>query len=429
MTAIDLELNRIDVEQEEQERLFATLAPYRERLRGLRAAPADEPELSITLPDASEAVGLTASYAEQYSDVERLFLVGIGGSNLGALAVYQALFGTQPNLLRTPKLIPIDTVEGVLLEQAVELLRTALKAKQRVLIVIASKSGTTTETVANADILVAALEVAGGSAAESVVVISDPGSPLSVLAEQRNIPLVPSIAGVGGRYSVLSSVGLFPLAVLGVPIDDLLAGGRAALDTGVSDDYVVNTAAQHAVALYAAFRAGKPVHDLFCFSPSLELYGKWLRQLIGESVGKSATAGIVPTVSIGSTDLHSVGQLYLSGPDTTFTTFVRVGAHGDTMVPADGVFASLVPDLAGRPLGAVSDAILDGTRQAYTDAGRTFCTVTLSALDAASVGQLMQQDMLTIMYLARLLDVNAFDQPGVERYKKETRRILAESSR
>ncbi len=425
-----LELDRIDIGAEEQESLFVTLAPYRATLQLLRRTPAeDAPEYSLTLPDVAGAAERAAAYAAQYAGVEMLFLVGIGGSNLGALAVHQAVFGTQANLLRTPQLIPVDTIDGVLASQAVQLLEDAVRTKRRVLLVVASKSGSTTETVANAELLVSALVAAGGSIQDSVVVVSDEGSALSELARQRHVPTVHSPKTVGGRYSVFSDVGLLPLAVLGVPTGQLLDGGRAALDTGLSDDYRANAAAQHAIAMYAGFKAGKPIHDLFCFSPSLELYGKWFRQLTGESVGKSATAGIFPSVSVGSTDLHSVAQLYLSGPDTAFTTFVRIRSNAGITLPGESIFASLVPNLTGQPLQAVSDAILDGTRHAYANAGRTYCTLTLPRLDARSVGEAMQQHMLTMMYLAQLLGVDAFDQPAVELYKKETRRILAESSR
>ena len=420
-----LQLDRIDAPQDVQESLFAELTPYLQKLRSLRSSPSsDQPELSITLPDLEDAVERNISLAATYHDVELVFLVGIGGSNMGALAVHQAVFGTQANLCRTPKLVPVDTVDGLLLAQTIQLLKAAIGMKQRVLIIVASKSGSTTETVANAELLIEALVAAGGSMQESVIVISDAGSALYALATKNQIPVVSSSKQVGGRYSVFSDVGLFPLAVLGIPIEEFIAGGRVALDAGLSDVYAANTAGQHAVAIVSSFRAHKPIHDLFCFSPSLELYGKWFRQLTGESVGKSATVGIVPTVSIGSTDLHSVVQLYLAGPDTTFTTFVRVKEHASAILPTTSVFASLVPNLEKQPLQRISDAILDGTRHAYGEAGRTFCTATLQQLDAQSIGEIMQQNMLTMMYIAHLLGVNAFDQPAVELYKQETRRLL-----
>lgn len=420
-----LQLDHLDALPDEQHALFAKLAAYRAQLRAIRTAPNDEPEASIVLPEDDEAVSRSATVAAQYPDISTVFLVGIGGSNLGALAVHQAVFGTQANLIRTPRLIPVDTVDGVLASQAVELLRIALQQGQRVLIVVASKSGSTIETVVNAEVLIQALEEEGGSVEQSVVIISDPGSALDELAVRHKIPVIASPRHVGGRYSVFSNVGLFPLSLLGIRVDDFLAGGKAALQVGLSDDYGHNAAAQHAIAMYAGFRAGKPIHDLFCFSPSLELYGKWFRQLMGESVGKSPTAGIVPTVSIGSTDLHSVAQLYLAGPDTTFTTFVRVRRQESVLVSSQGAFAGLVANLEGQSLQRILDAILDGTRHAYTEAGRSFCTLSIEALDARSMGELMQQNMLSMMYLAKLLQVNAFDQPAVEMYKRETHRLLS----
>ncbi|NBD74261.1 hypothetical protein GVX82_04460, partial [Patescibacteria group bacterium] len=184
--------------------------------------------------------------------------------------------------------------------------------------------------------------------------------------------------------------------------------------------------------LYAHYEAGISIHDTFLFAPALTALGFWYRQLMGESVGKECdreghvvNAGLTPTVSIGSTDLHSVGQLYLGGPRDKVTTFVWVAAPHDTVsLPAERSFPGVVPMIAGRDAGEVMHAILEGTKAAYRAAERPYLEVVVPQLDAHSLGQVLQMKMLEIMYLAELMQVNAFDQPNVESYKIETKRLL-----
>jgi glucose-6-phosphate isomerase len=147
---------------------------------------------------------------------------------------------------------------------------------------------------------------------------------------------------------------------------------------------------------------------------------------MGESIGKTNDVGIIPTVSVGSTDLHSVGQLYLGGPSVIFTTFVLVEKNKSNLVlPRDHSFDSLVPHLQGKSFAMIMDAIIEGTQHAYRTAKRAYVTIALPEKSAYYMGQFMQLKMMEMVYLGFLLDVNPFDQPAVEQYKKETRRLLA----
>ena len=161
--------------------------------------------------------------------------------------------------------------------------------------------------------------------------------------------------------------------------------------------------------------------------------GQWYRQLMGESLGKQhdvqgqdVFVGPTPTVSVGSTDLHSVGQLYLGGPYDKYTTFLSVESYHSTVKIGNAIAVNeLVPDLQGKSVAQVVRAIEQGVQLAYTTSQRPFSSIVLPQKNAYYCGQLLQWKMLEIIYMGALLEVNPFDQPQVELYKQETRKILA----
>ena len=235
------------------------------------------------------------------------------------------------------------------------------------------------------------------------------------------------------RYSVFSPVGLFPLGLLGINIEHLLDGARSMRNTCIDIDIQNNPAAIGAAVQYQHYKSGKNITDLFLFSNDLESVGKWHRQLMAESLGKEfnkkgerVNIGITPTVSIGSTDLHSMAQLYLGGPHDKFTTFVRVeNSTSHINVPRLEGYSELVSGIQEKSLKDIMDAILEGTKSAFRKDGRPFVEITLPDKSEHSIGQFLQFKMIETIYLAYLLDVNPFDQPNVESYKSETRKILA----
>jgi glucose-6-phosphate isomerase len=239
---------------------------------------------------------------------------------------------------------------------------------------------------------------------------------------------------VGGRYSVFSAVGLFPLMLAGIDTEKLLKGARVMHDRCIKKDVSENPALASAALVYLHSQKGVSISNTFFFNPYLESVGKWYRQLMGESIGKKysiegkeVNAGITPIVSVGSTDLHSMVQLYLGGPKNKFTTFVYApGNSKEIVVPKDLVFPSLAEGLPGKELSEIMSAIFNGVKEAYKKNNLPFVEVVLEDTSEYTLGQFLQFKMFEIMYLARLFEVNAFDQPNVEDYKKETRRILNE---
>lgn len=357
-----------------------------------------------------------------------LVVIGIGGSSLGTLAVYEALY-TQSNGLR---LLCADTVDATLTQDLYEAVRQELQQGGQVLLMIVSKSGKTTETLVNASLFVELLkEQRPQTYQDFVVIITDAGSPLWEIAEKQSYERLEIPQHIGGRFSVFTAAGLFPLAMAEIDIEQLCAGAEQALrDTAQIDGK--NYAALSAAVLYNQYQSGKHIHDTFVFTPYLASWGAWYRQLLGESIGKrynkqgqEVCVGITPTVSVGSNDLHSVAQLYLGGPYDKMTTFVHLAGISPLKIPQNEFSVVDGVQLSGKSISVVQDAIFAGTREAYAHDGRPFMHIELEDLNAFELGYLMQMKMFEIIYLGLLFDINVFDQPQVELYKKVTRALLA----
>ncbi len=314
-----------------------------------------------------------------------ILLIGVGGSNLGAKALYDALYGAFDALepARFPKMLFADTIDP---DYNGRLQRFLKHARPEELLVIAvSKSGTTMESVENLTRM---------PADAPTIFITDRGSPWWKEAETRGAPRLEIPKEIGGRFSVFSGAGLFPLRAAGIAIASLRDG---AAEVAPADALV------SAATLYLQYRNAKNIHDTFFFHPELESLGKWYRQLLAESVGKDGK-GITPTISIGTADLHSVGQLSLGGPRDKVTTFVAAPAS---------------PEMS---------AMYEGVKKTYRDRGIPFMELLLPDLSPRSLGAYMQFKMYEIAFLAKCMGVNAFDQPDVEAYKNAARALLRGST-
>lgn len=383
---------------------------------------------SINLSQDNDMLERVEHLAMQYRNIEAMVVVGIGGSNLGSLAIHEALHGRLYNVTNSPRVFFADTVDSQAMLTIASIVHAYLDDNHRVLIVIISKSGSTTETIANASILLDILSAKKIHHEKDVVCITDNGSALHELAKKNDYEVLEIPMKVGGRYSVFSAVGLFPLAVLNVDIRALLRGARFMTERCIVTDN--NPALTSACIKYWHGRNGQRIVDTFIFGSERESIGKWYRQLLGESIGKEKNlagnivhAGLTPTVTIGSTDLHSVGQLALGGPADKFTIFITTKEQETLRVPAH-TLTTLVPNVAGKTLAEIMNAIEHGTIKAYRDHARAFLIIHLTDISAYTLGQLLQLWMIETMYLAELFDVNAFDQPAVESYKHYTREAL-----
>jgi glucose-6-phosphate isomerase len=395
----------------------------------------DDDKAFINLPNDKDMLRKVEELVQEKKRLkpEYLVVVGIGGSNLGTVAIQEAILGKLHNQLNPAiKVLFADTVDIDYINNIVKLIDSILKKGGNVLINCISKSGTTTETAVNFEVLFNVIRKYKHDYKNCVVITSDKDSALWKLGLKEGFDTLEIPEKVGGRYSVLSPVGLFPLGLLGINIEELLTSAKAAKDMCIRDDIEKNPAAESASMQFQHFKRGVNVFDLFLFSNDLESVGKWNRQLVAESLGKEynrkgekVNLGLTPTVSVGSTDLHSIAQLYLGGPFDKFTTFVSVKNDFSSLkVPKTGDYDELVAGIRGKSVKTIMDAILEGTKEAFKERMRPYSEIVLPDKSECSIGQFLQFKMIETIYLGYLLDVNPFGQPSVESYKKETRRIL-----
>lgn len=410
------------------------LEDYRARLQRIsKEKKYEHPESSLCLPDDTKLFSVVQTCARKTnsSKLRYVFVIGIGGSNLGTKAVYDALRGYRDTIAHShsPKLLFVDTLQSEWIADLRVICKRTRDPKE-LLIVIACKSGTTTETIAAAETLLSSLgDISRFS--KRIVAITDRESPLWQRGSRHGWHTLEIPKSVGGRFSLFSPVGLFPLIVAGFDVRALRQGALSMREACLQKSFAKNPALLSAAYQYLNYANGYIVHDTFLFAPRLESAGKWYRQLLGESIGKEydirrrrVHVGIIPTISIGSIDLHSMGQLYLGGPKKVITTFVRIAYAPNIRVPGRGTLHGIVSGIGSRSLSVIMDALLDGTQAAYRKSSLPYSECILRSISEKELGAFFQWKMLEVMYLAQLFGVNAFDQPNVESYKEESRRRL-----
>jgi glucose-6-phosphate isomerase len=392
---------------------------------------------SINVPFDDELVSTVQGIVQKKKKYNpaMLIVIGIGGSTMGTRALMQACLGTYHTILHSGlSCYFLETVDSDECYAIVSLARSVLQSGKTIIINVVTKSGTTTETIVNFELLLSLIkQYRPDDFYNYIVITSDAGTPLHRLAQKEQYTFLEIPQKVGGRFSVFSSVGLFPCAFMGIDVDQIIKGAQNGLMQALDTDLLTNMAALAAVLSVHQYKMGKNVHDLFFFSRDLVDLGLWYRQIIGESLGKKhdingnvVETGMTPTVSLGSTDLHSVGQHYLGGPRDIFTTFVSISENNHiVLLPEFPEFESCVKNIQGRTVDTIMDAILQGTMRAYQNDNRPFTHLVLPKKNPYYCAQFMQLCMIEIMYAGYLMGINAFDQPNVESYKQETRKILA----
>lgn len=352
-----------------------------------------------------------------------VFVIGIGGSSLGSKAITSAL----PRRTGQPEIIFLESIDSRSLTKFEEIARSICSADEFVVNVI-SKAGGTTETIANFGFFLTGLSHITDLHSR-VVVTTTKESALYEIAinEGYRTLILPQV--ISGRFSVFTVVGLFPLLLAGYPVTSLLDGAKEAGD-------LIGTPLDPTVKLVEDILSSLHDHiailDFFVFNIELEDLGKWGRQLYAESLGKEldktgkiVNTGITPTVTIGSTDLHSMVQLYFAGPKNRMTLFVPPLSGKLHVVPAYS-FTPLVPGLAGKTSHEVNRAIYGGVFSAYEQHGMPFVEARFSALNAEMLGFYMQWQMQVVATLAAALHIDGFNQPNVEDYKKITKNLLTQ---
>ncbi len=348
--------------------------------------------------------------------------IGIGGSYLGAKAVIEALSSSFPAAGDTKVVFAGQNIGEDYLHE----LQTYLKDKKFGIVVI-SKSGTTTEPAIAFRLLKAQLEQQLGKAEASkrIVAITDARrGALRQLATEEGYKTFVIEDSVGGRFSVLSPVGLLPIAVAGFDIKALIAGAQE-MQRALAEVNDENIAIRYAAARNALYNDGKKIEILVNYSPKLHFFGEWWKQLYGESEGKDHK-GIFPAAVDNTTDLHSMGQWIQDGERTIFETVITVENPDHTVViPSDEANLDGLNYIAGKRVDQVNKMAELGTRLAHTDGGVPNLQVSIPALNEDCLGQLIYFFELACGISGYVLGVNPFNQPGVEAYKKNMFALLA----
>lgn len=379
---------------------------------------------SISTAEMAEIEDTARTLAE---NAEVVVVVGIGGSYLGAKAVLDAL-GNNFDQLKKQRSAPIVIFAGQnLSEDYLSELMEVLEDYSIACIVI-SKSGTTTEPAIAFRIIKEEIErrYTKAGAAERIVAVTDRSrGALRTLATQEGYKTFVIEDNIGGRFSVLTPVGLLPLAVAGVDIREIIKGAadmeRATAPTVA---YADNLAAQYAAARTVLYRAGKKIEILASYEPKLSNIGEWWKQLYGESEGKNGK-GIFPASVTLTADLHSMGQYIQDGERSLFETVISVGEPNEHLeVKADTANLDGLNFLAGKRISEVNRMARLGTMLAHVDGGVPNIELAIDAIDEYAIGELLYFFEKACGISGYALGVNPFDQPGVEAYKRNMFALL-----
>ncbi len=374
----------------------------------------------LALPDAEANLKKVKKYVKEQekNKWENIVVLGIGGSALGAIAVRDAL---KTEFSKGPRLYVLDNIDPAYTSELLLNLKLA-----KTLFVVISKSGTTTEPMIQFGLVKEMLmKKFPGDYQRHLVFVTDPkGGLLRKIAKAENINAFDIPPKIGGRFSVLTNVGLLPCALAGMDVSGLLKGAREMREAikrgkGMSNPALALAAAQFLLDK----KKKKSMTVLMPYSNYLFRIGDWYRQLLAESIGKSRGAGPTPITALGTTDQHSQLQLYNDGPNNKFFIFMRLLKHG-----GDPKLGKLLPDeigfLNGKKFSEVIDAAYQGTAEALTRRKHPNVTIEVPKVNAKSIGAIFMLFEFQIALLGLLYKVNAFNQPGVEHSKQITKQIL-----
>lgn len=377
----------------------------------------------LALPDQPENIRAILDFTSLcHGRFDAIVVVGIGGSSLGPKCIWQALGGDAG--LQVTILDNIDPVEvGSLLTQL---------NYSRTLFLVITKSGGTPETVASYLIIREKLINLELPIADHFVFITDPvRGYLRQVAETESIVSFPIPSDVGGRFSVLSSVGLVLGGLLGLDLIAMLRGAADEREHFLHSEAEVNRPWQIANTQCQQSRLGKNITVIMPYSSRLKTFSDWYVQLLSESVGKAenrqgqqVNVGLTPVPALGATDQHSQLQLFREGPNDKLFIFIEIGDSG----PNIPIPATTEPSLAyfkGHSLNQLFQAEFEATRQSLTENNRPNLTVKLDRVDEYHLGALFMLFEVSIALLGEFFEVDAFDQPGVERSKVLARENLA----
>jgi glucose-6-phosphate isomerase len=386
------------------------LASLKKEAAGVLGKIKKAPPGFMKLPLRFDAARQIKKDAENYKGFKNLVVLGIGGSALGNITLKNMLCHSYHNEGKNngyPNLYVMDNVDPVWTMELSETIRM-----EDTVFNIITKSGSTAETLSNFFFFLEKLKKKTSDWKEHLVITTGSSGFLNDFALEHGIKKYPVPEDVGGRYSVLSEVGLFPAAVTGIDIESLLEGAADAEEN------------EHVPVAYAAlqyyfYKKGKNITVFMPYSKKLESAADWFRQLWAESLGKNEKTGPTPVKALGTTDQHSQVQLYMEGPKDKAYTFLSVKESSPELkLNYDGHF------LGEKTMRDLFNAELEGTMQALAGAGRPVMNFEIPRIDAYNAGELLYQLETACVITGNMLGIDPFNQPGVETGKKLAYKIL-----
>lgn len=385
----------------------------------------------INLPenyDKKEFERIKKAATKIQSDSDVLIVIGIGGSYLGARAVIEAITNCFYNTLPAKKRkLPLIIYAGNNLSPNYMNDLLELIGEKDISINVISKSGTTTEPAIAFRVLREAIESKYGieEAKKRIYVTTDKArGALKTLATKENYETFVIPDNVGGRFSVLTAVGLLPIATAGVDIDKLMEGARYAREKYMDSSIKFNDCYKYAVIRNLLYNSGKKIEVLANYEPQLHYFTEWWKQLYGESEGKDGK-GIFPAGVDLTTDLHSMGQYIQDGERHLFETVLSVNTpKSDIVVKEDDENLDGLNYLAGKGLDYINKKAMEGTAEAHVSGNVPNLKITIDKLDEENLGHLIYFFEKACAMSGLMLGVNPFNQPGVEEYKKNMFRLL-----
>lgn len=372
--------------------------------------------------DKEEVKAIQEKVNELKDEIDVLLVCGIGGSYLGARAAIESINGLFP----TQK-VQIIYIGNTFSSNYLSQVREYVKDKEFAINVI-SKSGTTTETSIAFRIFKDLLEKTKGKevARKRIIATTDKEKgALKTLSVNEGYTTFVVPDDVGGRYSVLTAVGLFPIAMAGIDINDMLKGAADSREKFNNPDLLSNDAYQYAVARQVLCKQGYPAEMFVTYELQLAMFAEWWKQLFGESEGKEGK-GVLPTSATFSTDLHSLGQFIQEGTKVLYETVLKVEKPiADLEIPSDADNLDNLNYLAGKTVDFVNKKACEGTVDAHVNTGGVpNIQITVDEMTAYSFGYLVYFFEIACAMSVYLLEVNPFNQPGVEVYKKNMFKLL-----
>ena len=418
-------LNQIAQKSAEHGISDSELTPYLNRFQEFKIKVESRGQGFLDLPYDTENLEKVKKFAASAKGkFDTIVVLGIGGSMLGPLVILEAL-GAKSN----KKVYCVDNIDPDLISQIESKINYS-----RTLFLAQTKSGTTPETVAQYFYFRAKVIKENLPVKDHFVFVTDPKNGyLRKTAPEDQITCFDIPENVGGRFSVLSNVGLVLAALLDVDVDKLLEGGRKGVEKYFKGE---NTSSfELAISQFLLNQKGKNITVLMPYTSRLRTFAGWYIQLLSESIGKTLDlngnqvwTGITPVPALGATDQHAQMQLFKEGPNDKLIVFLEAKDHQvEVQIPDLFGDEKSLSYLKGKSFNQLLEAEFIGTRQSLTESEKPNITIEVDKVNAESIGELFLFFEISVAFLGEILNINTFDQPGVERSKVITRELLSNS--